>query len=83
MLFLSWISDKPRYSIVYQNAVWIILCLIKIRMRGHYENIDIDNSSQETLQFAHHYAFVIGIDAYEKVSALTTAVNDAKKLLKY
>lgn len=44
------------------------------------EKIDTSNSSLETLQFAHHYAFIIGIDAYEKVSSLSTAVNDAKKV---
>ncbi|MBK9737099.1 MAG: caspase family protein [Saprospiraceae bacterium] len=44
------------------------------------EKIDTSNSSQETLQFTHHYAFIIGIDAYEKVSSLSTAVNDAKKV---
>ncbi|MGB4899385.1 MAG: caspase family protein, partial [Saprospiraceae bacterium] len=35
---------------------------------------------QQTLKFAHHHAFVIGINAYEKVSPLATAVNDARKI---
>ena len=43
------------------------------------ENLD-NNSSQQTLQFAHHHAFIIGIDNYLKVSPLVTAVNDAKKI---
>ncbi|MGB3174031.1 MAG: caspase family protein [Saprospiraceae bacterium] len=38
------------------------------------------NDHQQTLHFAHHHAFVIGINAYEKVSPLATAVNDARKI---
>ena len=30
------------------------------------------------LPFGQHHAFIIGIDAYEKVSRLQTAVNDAR-----
>jgi len=43
------------------------------------ENLD-NNSSQQSLQFAHHHAFIIGVDNYLKVSPLATAVNDAKKI---
>jgi hypothetical protein len=32
------------------------------------------------LRFARHHAFIIGIDAYEKVSPLRTAVSDARRL---
>ncbi|MCC7240581.1 MAG: caspase family protein [Acidobacteria bacterium] len=39
-------------------------------------------SSDETevLPFARHHAFIIGIDAYQQVSPLKTAVSDARKL---
>jgi Caspase domain len=35
---------------------------------------------QQALHFAHHHAFIVGIDAYERVSVLKTAVNDARQL---
>ena len=34
----------------------------------------------QALHFARHHAFIVGIDAYEKVSPLKTAVNDARRL---
>jgi len=36
--------------------------------------------SQTQLTFAKHHAFIVGIDEYEKISPLQTAVNDARKL---
>ncbi len=38
------------------------------------------SNTQQTLQFTQHHAFIVGIDQYEKVSQLSTAVNDAKKI---
>ena len=35
---------------------------------------------RQALHFARHHAFVIGIDAYEKVAPLATAANDARRL---
>ena len=35
---------------------------------------------QPALPFSRHHAFIVGIDAYEKVSPLKTAVNDAREL---
>ncbi len=35
---------------------------------------------QQALPFARHHAFIVGIDAYEKVSPLKTAVSDARRL---
>ncbi len=35
---------------------------------------------QQALHFSRHHAFIVGIDAYEKVSPLQTAVNDASRL---
>jgi hypothetical protein len=35
---------------------------------------------QQALHFSRHHAFIVGIDAYEKVSVLKTAVNDARRL---
>ncbi len=35
---------------------------------------------QQALQFSRHHAFIVGIDAYEQVSPLKTAVNDARRL---
>lgn len=35
---------------------------------------------QQALHFAHHRAFIVGIDAYQHVSRLKTAVNDAREL---
>ncbi len=35
---------------------------------------------QQALPFARHHAFIVGIDAYEKVSVLKTAVGDARRL---
>ena len=37
-------------------------------------------ADQPALHFSRHHAFIIGIDAYEKVSPLKTAVNDAREL---
>ena len=34
----------------------------------------------QALPFARHHAFIVGIDAYEKVSPLKTAVSDARAL---
>ena len=34
---------------------------------------------QQALPFARHHAFIVGIDAYEKVSPLKTAVSDARR----
>jgi Novel STAND NTPase 1/Caspase domain len=34
----------------------------------------------QALPFARHHAFIVGIDAYEKVSPLKTAVSDARRL---
>jgi hypothetical protein len=36
--------------------------------------------SRTPLPFAQHHAFIIGIDKYEQISPLQTAVNDARKL---
>ena len=36
--------------------------------------------SRHRLPFSQHHAFIIGIDEYEKVSPLQTAVNDARRL---
>jgi hypothetical protein len=33
-----------------------------------------------SLRFAQHHAFIVGIDAYERVSPLKTAVSDARRL---
>ena len=38
----------------------------------------IPNETRDHLPFDRHHAFIIGIDAYEKVSRLQTAVNDAR-----
>jgi hypothetical protein len=38
------------------------------------------NEARDHLPFAKHHAFIIGIDAYEKVSTLQTAVADAQRL---
>lgn len=38
------------------------------------------NSPRDALPFERHHAFIIGIDAYEKVAALETAVSDARRL---
>ena len=35
---------------------------------------------QQALHFARHHAFIVGIDAYQNVSRLKTAVNDAREL---
>lgn len=48
--------------------------------QGDNPERDSNNSSQQTLQFTHHHAFIIGIDNYEKVPSLVTAVNDARKI---
>jgi hypothetical protein len=34
----------------------------------------------KALPFAHHHAFIVGIDAYQKVSPLKTAASDARRL---
>lgn len=36
--------------------------------------------AEQSLHFDHHHAFIIGIDAYQKVSPLVTAISDAKKI---
>lgn len=38
------------------------------------------DADRHALPFAHHHAFLIGIDAYEHVTPLHTAVNDARAL---
>ena len=38
------------------------------------------SEDQQALHFSRHHAFIVGIDAYEKVSPLKTAVNDAREL---
>ena len=38
------------------------------------------SNNQQSLKFSQHHAFIVGIDHYEKVSQLSTAVNDAKKI---
>lgn len=38
------------------------------------------NSTRESLPFRQHHAFIIGINAYQKVSPLHTAVDDAREL---
>lgn len=40
----------------------------------------VGNEARDHLPFAKHHAFIIGIDAYEKVSTLQTAVADAQRL---
>ena len=37
-------------------------------------------AGRPALPFSRHHAFIVGIDAYEKVSVLKTAVNDARRL---
>jgi hypothetical protein len=38
------------------------------------------SDDREALRFARHHAFIVGVDAYERVSPLQTAVSDARKL---
>ncbi len=38
------------------------------------------SADRDTLPFAQHHGFLVGIDAYERVSPLKTAVNDARRL---
>lgn len=38
------------------------------------------STDHDTLPFSRHHAFLVGIDAYERVSPLKTAVNDARRL---
>ena len=43
-------------------------------------NATTPNEARDRLPFEQHHAFIIGIDAYEKVSPLQTAVGDARRL---
>lgn len=38
------------------------------------------SDDRQALHFAQHHAFIVGIDTYEKVSPLKTAVSDARRL---
>ena len=38
------------------------------------------DQSRDQLPFGQHHAFIIGIDSYENVSTLQTAVTDAQRL---
>jgi hypothetical protein len=40
----------------------------------------VSRDDLQALPFARHHAFIVGIDAYEKVSVLRTAVSDARRL---
>jgi uncharacterized caspase-like protein len=43
-------------------------------------DVAASNEARDQLPFGQHHAFIIGINAYERVSPLQTAVDDARRL---
>jgi hypothetical protein len=51
----------------------------RVRWRGDAEDT-VSRRDRQPLPFGRHHAFIVGIDAYQKVSPLKTAVSDARRL---
>src|SRR5204863_3187948 len=51
----------------------------RVAWRGDV-NDTVSRPDPQALPFARHHAFIVGIDAYQKVSPLKTAVSDARRL---
>ena len=69
-------SVEPPRKVAHTNEWFTRDFTVRWRDRG----ATASRKDQQALPFSRHHAFIVGIDAYEKVSPLKTAVSDARRL---
>ncbi len=69
-------SAQPPRKVAHTNEWFTTDFTIRWRATGDTAL----RKDQQALPFSRHHAFIVGIDAYEKVSPLKTAVSDARRL---
>ena len=67
-------SVQPPRKVAHTNEWFTRDFTIRWRAMGDTAS----RKDQQALPFSRHHAFIVGIDAYEKVSPLKTAVSDAR-----